>query len=85
MIIDHQYLSQLVILAQIVDDEFQQSIQKMYDIDKVTNEAMISFQNQFNVEEAKTSDDKHGDGILKYLRYHLNSCPFYISSLYQTS
>ena len=39
----HQYLSQLVILAQIVDDDFQQSIRKMYGIDKITGEAIISF------------------------------------------
>merc|ERR1712228_885588 len=37
----NQYLSQLVLLAQIVDEEFQESVQKIYGIDKVSNKGEV--------------------------------------------
>merc|ERR1712228_784030 len=37
----NQYLSQLVLLAQIVDEEFQQSVQTIYGIDKVSNKGKV--------------------------------------------
>ena len=64
----HQYLSQLVLLAQIVDDEFQQSVQNIFSIDKISNEGSISFEDYLTGEEAKETDSS-GDGKIKYLRY----------------
>ena len=63
----HQYLSQLVLLAQIVDEDFHRSVQDMFNIDKVTREAIISFDDHFEGEESKTKE-KYGDGKLKYAR-----------------
>merc|ERR1712228_326911 len=37
----NQYLSQLVLLAQIVDEDFQASIQEIYGIDKVSNKGKV--------------------------------------------
>merc|ERR1719242_1887337 len=37
----NQYLSQLVLLAQIVDEEFQASVQKIYGIDKVSHKGKV--------------------------------------------
>merc|ERR1712228_893186 len=37
----NQYLSQLVLLAQIVDEEFQASVQTIYGIDKVSNKGKV--------------------------------------------
>merc|ERR1712228_1077383 len=37
----NQYLSQLVLLAQIVDEEFQASVQAIYGIDKVSNKGKV--------------------------------------------
>merc|ERR1712228_639249 len=37
----NQYLSQLVLLAQIVDEDFQASVQTIYGIDKVTNKGKV--------------------------------------------
>merc|ERR1712228_793899 len=37
----NQYLSQLVLLAQIVDEEFQESVQAIYGIDKVSNKGEV--------------------------------------------
>eukprot|EP01084_Bolivina_argentea_P070309 127824_1 len=66
----HQYLSQLILLAQIVDEDFQRSVMDIYNIDKVTNEAIISFNDNddFEGEEYDTKDEKHGDGKIKYSR-----------------
>eukprot|EP01083_Nonionella_stella_P152319 488036_1 len=52
----NQYLSELVLLAQIVDDEFQQSIQQIFSIDKATHQATLS------------SDGNAGDGFIQYTR-----------------
>ena len=42
----------------------------MFNIDKVTNEAKISFEDHFEGEESKTKDNnKFGDGKIKYTRY----------------
>ena len=44
----------------------------MFNIDGVTNETIISFKDNFEGEESKTTDnDKHGDGKMKYVRYDL--------------
>eukprot|EP01083_Nonionella_stella_P031595 86541_1 len=51
----NEYLSQLVLLAQIVDDEFQQSIQQMFGIDKVTHQGTFT-------------ENKTGDGLVEYMR-----------------
>eukprot|EP01083_Nonionella_stella_P268593 908112_1 len=56
----NEYLSQLVLLAQIVDDEFQQSIQQIFRIDKVTHQGTLSS----DVDE-KTD---RGDGLIQYKR-----------------
>eukprot|EP01083_Nonionella_stella_P124980 377776_1 len=37
----NQYLSELVLLAQIVDDEFQQSVQQIFNIDNQTNAGYV--------------------------------------------
>merc|ERR1712130_312579 len=37
----NQYLSQLVLLSQIVDEEFQASVQTIYGIDKVSNKGKV--------------------------------------------
>merc|ERR1712228_476644 len=37
----NQYLSQLVLLAQIVDEDFQTSVQTIYGIDKVSNKGKV--------------------------------------------
>merc|ERR1712228_152245 len=37
----NQYLSQLVLLAQIVDEDFQASVQEIYGIDKVSNKGKV--------------------------------------------
>eukprot|EP01083_Nonionella_stella_P152321 488039_1 len=58
----NQYLSELVLLAQIVDDEFQQSIQQIFSIDKATHQATLS-----SDDEAKT-DGNAGDGFIQYTR-----------------
>eukprot|EP01084_Bolivina_argentea_P070308 127823_1 len=63
----NQYLSQLVLLSQIVDEDFQKSVQDMFNIDKVTNEGIISFDNDFEGEEIKTKE-KVGDGKINYVR-----------------
>eukprot|EP01083_Nonionella_stella_P078905 216203_1 len=57
----NQYLSQLVLLSQIVDDEFQRSVQKMFNIDKVTRLGSI---------HTDDHDDEKltGDGEILYLR-----------------
>ena len=62
----NQYLSQLILLAQIVDEDFQKSIQDIYNIDKDSKEATISFTNIF--EEQSKSTHKVGDGQVKYVR-----------------
>merc|ERR1712228_411703 len=49
----NQYLSQLVLLAQIVDEEFQDSVQAIYGIDKVSNKGKVSL----------FDDEKAEDGI----------------------
>ena len=55
----NQYLSQLVLLAQIVDEEFQNSVQEMFQIDKVTNQGAI---------EVEDDGKNNGDGEIKYER-----------------
>eukprot|EP01084_Bolivina_argentea_P082326 149065_1 len=62
----NQYLSQLVLLAQIVDEEFQQSIQDMFNTDKVTNEGTIIL-DHYN-EEKRNHNHNIGDGTIKYMR-----------------
>merc|ERR1719410_1511961 len=53
----NQYLSQLVLLAQIVDGEFQASVQKIFQIDAVTNKAKLV-----------SGDKKEEVGIIEYMR-----------------
>ena len=63
-------MSQLILLAQIVDDDFQRSIQDMFGIDPMKNEGVIPFDdNGENNEESKKKEVKHGDGKIKYLRF----------------
>ena len=54
-------------MAQIVDEDFQSAIQEIFNIDTVTNEGLISFDDELEGEEAKTKE-KTGDGKIKYLR-----------------
>merc|ERR1712228_785507 len=54
----NQYLSQLVLLSQIVDEEFQESVQGIFGIDKVSNKAKIS----------SLDDEKADDGFVEYMR-----------------
>merc|ERR1712228_392604 len=54
----NQYLSQLVLLAQIVDEEFHASVQKIYEIDLVTSKGKV----------ASFDDEKSDDGIVEYMR-----------------
>merc|ERR1712228_1087042 len=54
----NQYLSQLVLLAQIVDEDFQASVQKIYGIDKVSNKGKV----------ASFDDEKAEDGVVEYMR-----------------
>ncbi len=58
----------MVLLAQIVNDEFQRSIQEMFAIDKVTNEGVIEFNNLFGFDEGKETNDNIGDGKIVYMR-----------------
>merc|ERR1712228_974742 len=48
----------LVLLAQIVDEEFQASVQAIYGIDKVSNKGQV----------ASFDDEKTWDGIVEYMR-----------------
>merc|ERR1712228_227416 len=48
----------LVLLAQIVDEEFQASVQAIYGIDKVSNKGQVS----------SFDDEKAEDGIVEYMR-----------------
>merc|ERR1712228_868324 len=61
----NQYLSQLVLLAQIVDEEFHASVQEIYGIDKLSNKGKVAL-NAFGKEE----DEKKtlGDGSVEYMR-----------------
>jgi len=61
----NQYLSQLVLLAQIVDEEFQLSVQDIFGIDKVTNKGMVSAK-----AFGQNDDEKEvlGNGIVEYMR-----------------
>ena len=43
----------------------------MFNVDKVTNEAIIAFDGHLEGEESKTKE-KHGDGKLRYVRYYTN-------------
>ena len=54
----NQYLSQLVLLAQIVDEEFQASVQKIFGIDPVSNKGTV----------ASIDDEKSGVGSVEYTR-----------------
>merc|ERR1712228_808100 len=54
----NQYLSQLVLLAQIVDEEFHASVQKIYKIDPVTNKGKV----------ASIDDEKAEYGFVEYMR-----------------
>ena len=51
----------------------------MFNIDKVTSEAIISFNDHLEGEEAKTTE-KHGDGKIKYLRYDISSSNIFTHS-----
>ena len=65
----HQYLSQLILLAQIVDEDFQNSVQSIFGIDKITNEATISFKNNFGETAYEEKDDATGDGKMQYVLF----------------
>merc|ERR1719242_1736122 len=54
----NQYLSQLVLLAQIVDEEFQASVQAIYGIDKVSNKGKVP----------SLGDEKTDGGFVEYMR-----------------
>merc|ERR1712228_78214 len=54
----NQYLSQLVLLAQIVDEEFQASVQGIFQVDKVSNKGKV----------ASFDDEKAEGGIVEYMR-----------------
>merc|ERR1712228_1111778 len=58
----NQYLSQLVLLAQIVDEDFHESVQAIYGIDKVTNNGKVELK-LFGDEETVFTDD-----IVEYVR-----------------
>eukprot|EP01084_Bolivina_argentea_P018482 34412_1 len=62
----NQYLSQLVLLGQIVDDEFHDSLVKMFNIDRVTHEGIIRT-DMYGKEETKM-DSNSGDNKVKYQR-----------------
>eukprot|EP01083_Nonionella_stella_P087033 241976_1 len=62
----NEYLSQLVLLAQIVDDQFQQSVQQMFSINKMGHEGILS-SNSVDTEE-KTNYGNDGDGLIRYVR-----------------
>eukprot|EP01084_Bolivina_argentea_P093190 167625_1 len=67
----NEYLSQIVLLAQIVDDKFQQSVQDIFNVDKVTNEGKLNFSeyNTFYNEGKQDKDDNvHGDGKIHYMK-----------------
>ena len=66
----NQYLSQLILLAQIVDEDFQKSVQDIFKIDKITNEATLSCDDHFGGNENKMEekDAETGDGEIKYVR-----------------
>merc|ERR1712228_764888 len=49
----NQYLSQLVLLAQIVDEEFQASVQAIYGIDPVSHKGQVEI-SAFDKEEDET-------------------------------
>merc|ERR1712228_990680 len=56
---DHnQYLSQLALLAQIVDEEFHASVQKIYEINPVTSQGQV----------ASLDDEKTEHGFVEYMR-----------------
>merc|ERR1712228_1096264 len=61
----NQYLSQLVLLAQIVDEEFHASVQEIYGIDKLSNKGKVGL-NAFGKEE--NEKEILGNGIVEYMR-----------------
>merc|ERR1719361_952594 len=61
----NQYLSQLVLLAQIVNEEFHASVQKIFEIDQVTNKGKVTL-NAFG--QAEDEKEISGDGIVEYMR-----------------
>merc|ERR1719384_3017812 len=58
----NQYLPQLFLLAQTVDDEFQASVQEIYGINKVSNKGKIA-----------SSDDEKAEDIVEYMRAPIKS------------
>ena len=54
----NKYLSQLVLLAQIVDEEFQASVQKIFQVDPVSNEGKVQ----------SVDDEKSEVGVVEYMR-----------------
>jgi len=70
---DHnQYLSQLVLVAQMVDDSFHESVQQIFQINKLTNVGGINFAEKAQFEPVAYDDQKqekkHGDGVILYTR-----------------
>merc|ERR1712228_1000730 len=61
----NQYLSQLVLFAQIVDEEFHASVQEIYGIDKLSNKGKVGL-NAFGKEE--NEKEILGNGIVEYMR-----------------
>merc|ERR1719361_1059860 len=61
----NQYLSQLVLLAQIVDEEFQASVQQIFEIDQVTNKGTVALDAFGQAEDEK---EVSGDGVVEYMR-----------------
>ena len=56
----NQYLSQLVLLAHVVDQEFQESVQSMYSVDKITGKGKVP------CVESTELKSNNGDGYVKY-------------------
>ena len=59
----NQYLAELVLLAQIVDEDFQKSVQSIFSIDKSTNIGLIK---HMDSDDEKTIKDS--TNMIKYMR-----------------
>ncbi len=61
----NQYLSELILLAQSVDNSFQQSVQKVFNIDSLTNIGIVEYE--------KKENQHTGDGVVEYIRCPVQS------------
>eukprot|EP01083_Nonionella_stella_P167848 565096_1 len=63
----NEYLSELILTAQMNDDAFQRSVQKIFNIDKSTQIGKIDM-NQNDIDDEKHANPNRGDGVIVYNR-----------------